>query len=181
MVSSSDFEEINLSQLKAKLDMALKAEQYVFLHDPDNKAATYFQYMEKLFDYARERVKLAMKQTTDEELGKEFRKQFISAGIYGKKMAVNLGGVDLNMDAYLKDDVMNVRFFDYKDWVANCTELTTGAERYSPDKQNTDLPKYPLVAERFLMVFISTVEDKEEMLQKTAKLPGLEKMKKIYI
>ena len=43
MVSSADFEEINLSQLKAKLDNALKAEQYVFLHDPDNKSATYFR------------------------------------------------------------------------------------------------------------------------------------------
>ena len=74
MVSNNDFEEINLSQLKAKLDKALQDEQYVFLHDPDNKSATYFRYMEKEFDYAREKVKCAMKATTDEEIGKEFRK-----------------------------------------------------------------------------------------------------------
>ena len=44
--------------------------------------------MEKEFDYAKEKVKAAIKSTTEEEIGKEFRKQFISAGIFGKQMAV---------------------------------------------------------------------------------------------
>ena len=96
-------------------------------------------------------------------------------------MAVQLGQLDVNLEAIVKDEIMNVRFFDYKDWTANTTELTTGEERYSMDKQNTNLPSYPLIKGRFLMVFISTVEDKDEMLTKTQKLPHLEKMKKIFI
>ena len=75
-MSSNEWEEINLSALKTKLWKRITNEQYAPTHDPDNKSAAYFRYMEKEFDCAREKVKVAMKASNDEEVDKEFRRQF---------------------------------------------------------------------------------------------------------
>jgi hypothetical protein len=47
-----------------------------------------------------------------EELGKELRKQFIRAGIYGQKIAVCLGKLEFD-SAITEGYLMNERFFDY--------------------------------------------------------------------
>ena len=77
--------------------------------------------MEKNYDFARERVRLAMKQTTDEDIKKEFRKQFISSNLHGSIIAISCGKIDVDLSAYTSEDGMNPKFFDYKEWVANCT------------------------------------------------------------
>ena len=76
MVSSSEWEEINLSALKTKIGECFTNGQYALIHDRDNKTATYFRSMEKEFDYAREKVKVAMEASTDEVVDKVFRKHF---------------------------------------------------------------------------------------------------------